>query len=160
MKREKKVPLTLLGYVMREIEHQEVSGNRFTLSNCRSAMQSVLRFLGKKADTFRLEDVSGEWLLRYMLYMKETDDLSAGSRDCYMRVLRAVYNRAVFERLIPKQELNPFTGICIAVPPTLNRTLSVEELQLLMDLNLSGQSYLTFARDLFFSCSMPVGCAL
>lgn len=124
-------------------------GNSFTVANYRNAMQSVRRFLGKEAETFEVRAVSREWLLQYIFYMKHTDGLSAGSASCYLRLLRAVYNKALRAGAVREKEVSPFKGVRIVVPATLKRALSVFEMRRLKEIDLSGDARLCFVRDLF-----------
>lgn len=144
-KKERKKGVLLVTCYLRQMDRD----NLFTAANYRNALHSVRRFLGEEADVFEVGAVSREWVLRYILYMRETEKLSAGSADSYMRMLRAVYNKAVQEGLVGETEEYPFNGVHIVVPPTLKRALSDEELKRLNAIDLSGNKRLSFARDLF-----------
>ena len=55
----------------------------------------------------------------------------------YMRNLRAIYNKAVSEKLIvPSRYGNPFEGVYVGVTKTMKRALSVAEIQRMRDVPL------------------------
>lgn len=64
----------------------------------------------------------------YAAYLKTRHSLKASSANCYFRNLRAVYNKAVKERIIPPPGTLPFRGVSILMPPTAKCTLSVKDM--------------------------------
>lgn len=163
MKKKKKVnrrsrensPSLLAYFEQQAVRQDGEKESGFTGANYRNAMQSVRRFLGQEAaaedevTAFAVGEVTREWVQNYIIYMKGTRKLSKGSMDFYVRGLRAVYNKAVEEGIVGREADYPFIGVNIAVPPTLKRTLSPEEMQALMDLDLSKNKRLEGARDLY-----------
>lgn len=80
------------GFVREEIARTRLMHRHSTAGNYATALRSLLAFHGKKDISFaevdsRLIDAYGEWLRRRGICK---DTLS-----CYMRSLRAVYNKAV-----------------------------------------------------------------
>lgn len=64
-----------------------------------------------------------------------------------MRVLRAVYNKAVKKNLTVQQR--PFEEVYTGIDKTQKRALTIEALRLLRNLDLSHKKKLAYARDLF-----------
>ena len=64
-----------------------------------------------------------------------------------MRVLRAVYNKAVKKNLTMQQ--HPFEEVYTGIDKTQKRALTIEALRLLRNLDLSHKKKLAYARDLF-----------
>lgn len=147
----------LLDYFEKQRVCRKEQGSLFTAVNYQSAMQSVCRFLKNKTVTFGLEDISREWLLSYIMYMRETDHLSANSASSYLGILHAVYNRAIVEGVIRKPDADPFLGVSIVVPPTRKRALSKEDMSALMAIDLSRKKGQARSRDLFVFIFMGCG---
>lgn len=146
---QKKEIVSLISCFATQQQQLMTCGRPFTASNYGKVMQSVRRFLGEQAATFGVDDVSGNWLVKYVMYMQDVCNLSKGSSDCYLRVVRAVYNRAISEGVAEKKEINPFEGISITVPTTEKRTLDISEIKTLIRVNLSKKKELELVRDLF-----------
>lgn len=148
-KKVKKVKKTvLLDYFEKQRICRKEQGRLFTAVNYQSAIQSVRRFLKKETVTFGFEDISREWLLSYIMYMRETDHLSANSANSYLGILHAVYNRAIVEGIIRKPDVDPFLGVSLVVPPTRKRALSADGICELIGLDLSKHKGIVQARDL------------
>ena len=145
--RKKKETLLLDDFFRQQIAHLDENENHFTAANYRNARQSVRRFVGEESGCFPLKEVTGQWVSDYVVYMQDTDKLSASSADCYYRILRAVYNKAVKQSRVEEAEEYPFKYINIAVPPTLKRALSETEVCRLRDAKLTGEK--ARARDVF-----------
>lgn len=98
------------GFVCGEIARTRLMHRHSTADNYATALRSLLAFHGKKDISFaevdsRLVDAYGEWLRR--------KGICKDTLSCYMRSLRAVYNKAVEQGLTEQKEpfVNVFTGI-------------------------------------------------
>lgn len=69
------------------------------------------------------------------------------STSFYMRILRAVYNRAVNQNLTEGRK--PIRSVFTGVENTLKRAISLEDVRRIRNLNLSPAHGLAFARDIF-----------
>lgn len=65
----------------------------------------------------------------------------------YMRILRAVYNRAVEQELT--EDRRPFRTVFTGVEKTRKRAISISDIKRIRDLDLSLKPNLEFARNLF-----------
>ena len=66
----------------------------------------------------------------------------------YMRIIRAVYNRAVEKGII--MQANPFKHVYTGVAKTMKRAVPLSTLRRIRTLDLAGKPRLAFARDMFF----------
>ena len=74
----------------------------------------------------------------------------------YMRILRAVYNRAVEQELTIDR--NPFRTVFTGVEKTRKRAISISDIKRIRDLDLSLKPNLEFARNLFLFFSFAGEC--
>lgn len=157
MKRKKKEgqPVLLEEWIGLLVARVRAAGHVHTASNYESALRSVQKYLGTDAEGFLLSEMVPNWVERYAAYLKTQCGLKAGSANCYFRNLRAVYNKAVKEGIMSSPGISPFRGVSIPVPPTAKRTLSVEDMRIIMEailparLSLCTKNNLTHARDIF-----------
>ena len=154
-KAQKGLPVLLEEWLNQLTARVRAAGHVHTASNYESALRSVQKYLGTNAGGFPLSEVEPSWVEGYAAYLKTRHSLKAGSANCYFRNLRAVYNKAVKEGIIPPPAVAPFRGVTIPVPPTAKRTLSVEDMRKVVEAGLSAglpsgmKNKLVRARDIF-----------
>lgn len=73
--------------------------------------------------------------------------LVPNSVSFYMRILRAVYNRAVDQGLTDDRV--PFRSVFTGVEKTLKRAIPLEDVRRIRNMDLSGRAELELSRDLF-----------
>ncbi|WP_455671279.1 tyrosine-type recombinase/integrase [Phocaeicola faecalis] len=100
----------------------------------------------RKGEDLSIEEITSEQIKSYQSWLKQRGVVSNTS-SFYMRVLRAVYNKAVSKNLAVQQ--HSFEGVYTGIDKTQKRALSIEALRLLKELDLSGKKKLELARDLF-----------
>ena len=94
----------------------------------------------------RISDITDDVLISYEDALK-VSGLSSNTTSFYMRILRAVYNRAV--RLgVAKQEY-PFKYVYTGVDKTRKRSVDISTVSILAELDLSDNPSAAFARDMF-----------
>lgn len=81
-------------------------------------------------DTLTFEEIDTAWLRRFEAALSETNKVNTIA--LHLRNLRAVFNRAIDEEIIP-QGVYPFRRFKISKETTPKRSLSVEELRRLRD---------------------------
>ncbi len=116
-----------------------------TARNYTAAISSFTRFRAGKDIT--LEDVDCDLMEDYQTYLIDRG-LTPNTVSFYMRVLRAVYNRAVNQDLITDKR--PFRSVFTGMEKTAKRAISVHDLQRLFGLDLSKVPELEMTRDIFF----------
>lgn len=116
-----------------------------TANNYRAALGSFRRFLEDR--DIPLETVDSVLMEEYQIRLK-SDGLAQNSISFYMRILRAVYNRAV--RLGLTADRRPFHTVFTGMEKTRKRAIPVSDIKRIRHLDLSSHPHLAFARDMFF----------
>ena len=93
-----------------------------------------------------LDGVNSDLMLLYEAHLK-AKGVRMNTISFYMRILRAVYNRAVEKELTPQKY--PFRHVYTGVDKSVKRAVPVKVIKALKELNLSMKSSLDFARDMF-----------
>lgn len=93
-----------------------------------------------------LDGVNSDLILLYEAHLK-TKGVRMNTISFYMRILRAVYNRAVEKELTPQKY--PFRHVYTGVDKTVKLAVPVKIIKALKELDLSMKSSLDFARDMF-----------
>lgn len=118
-------------------------GKHRTAETYISALNSFRHF---RQDTdIILNDINSETIQLYEEYLR-FNGLSLNSSSFYMRILRAVYNRAV-EKGFTEQRY-PFKHVYTGISKTIKRALSLKRIKRLKELQLKNNYYI-FARDMF-----------
>lgn len=115
-----------------------------TAKNYHAALGSFKRFRGDEDIT--LEAIDQIMMEDYQEYLKSTG-LSSNSISFYMRILRAVYNRAVEQELT--KDCKPFRMVFTGIEKTLKRAISINDIKRIKNLDLSLKPNIEFARDIF-----------
>lgn len=115
-----------------------------TANNYRAALNSFKRFRNQ-------EDILIEAIDRPTIEDYQAQLISAGltrnSVSFYMRILRAVYNQAVEQRIVPDRK--PFRNAFTGMDKTRKRAIPAAFIKRIRDLDLSLHPGLAFARDVF-----------
>ena len=91
-------------------------------------------------------DFDSDLMVLYEARLKK-DEVCMNTISFYMRILRAVYNRAVEKELIIQN--NPFKKVYTGIDKTEKRAISFRNIKKIQDLKLPEGSTIAFARDLF-----------
>lgn len=126
------------------IERLMQLGHTGTAKNYRAALNSFNRF---NADNdIPLEAINHITMEGYQTYL-QSSRLVPNTISFYMRVLRAVYNRAVSQGLT--RDKKPFRTVFTGSEKTIKRAISISEIRRIRCLDLSLNRNLEFARDIF-----------
>lgn len=130
---------------MQSIIHRlHTNGKEGTAHKYLSAMNSLERFIG--SHDLMLYEITPELTDAYQHWLTSRN-VCMNTVSFYMRILRAVFNRAVRHRLIP--QTNPFADNYTGIAETRKRAIHIDDIQRIKNLDFDGNAHLNFARDLF-----------
>ena len=115
-----------------------------TSETYRCTLKSFMQFREDK--DVLLEDIDSDLMMMYEAYLRNKG-LTKNSTSFYMRILRAVYNRAVEKDLTTNR--NPFKHVYTGIDKTIKRAIPLKAIKQIKNLDLSLQPSLDFARDMF-----------
>ena len=115
-----------------------------TSETYRCTLKSFMQFREDK--DVLLENIDSDLMLMYDDYLHNRG-LIKNSSSFYMRILRAVYNRAVEKDLTTNR--NPFKHVYTGIDKTVKRAIPLKAIKQIKSLDLSLQPSLDFARDMF-----------
>ena len=119
-------------------------GKQRTSETYRCTLKSLMQF--REGKDVLLEDIDSDLMLMYEAYLHNRG-LTKNSASFYMRILRAVYNRAVEKELTANR--NPFKHVYTGIDKTIKRAIPLKAIKQIKNLDLSLQPSLDFARDMF-----------
>lgn len=135
---------TLFMFMENVIERLRQLNHIGTAKNYCAALGSFKRF--RDNENIPLEAIDLLTMEDYQAYLKSTG-LTPNSISFYMRILRAVYNRAVEQELT--KDRRPFRTVFTGAEKTLKRAISISDIKRIKNLDFSLKPSLEFARDLF-----------
>lgn len=109
-----------------------------------ATLKSFMEF--REEQDVPLDGVNSDLMLLYEAHLK-AKGVRMNTISFYMRILRAVYNRAVEKELTPQKY--PFRHVYTGVDKTVKRAVPVKVIKALKELDLAMKSSLDFARDMF-----------
>ena len=115
-----------------------------TAKNYSAALGSFKQFRGN--GDVSIDSIDYILMEDYQAYLI-SNGLVPNSISFYMRILRAVYNRAVEQGLT--EDRRPFRTVFTGMEKTLKRAISINDIRRIRNLDLSLKLGLEFARDLF-----------
>lgn len=123
-----------------------------TVENYHTAVRSFIRFNGGGKD-MPLAGIDCRLVARYERWLRE-QGVCPNTSSCYLRSLRAIYNKAVRHRQV--KDRKPFRNAFTGNDRTVKRSIGAADIRKLHTAELPAGSRLTLARDLFvFSfCAM------
>ena len=135
---------SLFNFMQGVIAQLQQMGKQRTSETYRCTLKSFMQFREDK--DVLLEDIDSDLMLMYEAYLRGRG-LTKNSTSFYMRILRAVYNRAIEKDLTTNR--NPFKHVYTGVDKTVKRAIPLKAIKQIKNLDLSLQPSLDFARDMF-----------
>ena len=115
-----------------------------TARNYQSTLRSFMRFRG--GEDLPLDMMDATVIQSYEAWLKSRG-ICRNTSSFYMRILRAVYNRAVETNLVAQQ--HPFRHVYTGIDKTRKRAVNLDVIKSLKKMDLTGKQSQSFARDMF-----------
>lgn len=143
---------TLFNFMEGVIVKLKHKGQIRTSETYTSTLNNFKKFLA--GEDIMLDSITGEVIENYEAWNRQRG-VTANTISFYMRILRAVYNRAVEQEIIENR--NPFRRVYTGVDKTVKRALPLKEISRIKSMDLSLSPELDFARDMFILSFMLRG---
>lgn len=143
---------TFNGYIRLQAARLQRLGKVRTSETYAAALKSFSRFMDSREVPF--DSLDADLLAEYEACLKGRGN-SPNTVSFYMRILKAIYNRAVQNGLT--EQRHPFKGVYTGVCKTLKRAVSLREFKRVKALDLTSRPNLDFARDMFLFCFFTRG---
>ena len=135
---------SLFNFMQGIIVRLKQMGKIRTAENYSYTLKSFMQFRGDR--DILLSDIDSDLMQLYEAYLHGKGAVRNTS-SFYMRILRAVYNRALEKELM--EQRNPFRHVYTGVDKTVKRAVPLSAIKRMKNLDLSLQPNLEFARDMF-----------
>lgn len=135
---------SLFNFMKKLIAGLRKRGNIRTSETYRSALNSFASF--RDYEDIMLDSISCSTMESYEMWLRNRG-LTPNTTSFYMRILRAVYNRAVENDMTENR--SPFRHVYTGIEKTVKRALPLRTVRKIKELNLSQNPQLDFARNMF-----------
>ncbi|MDE6702485.1 MAG: site-specific integrase [Muribaculaceae bacterium] len=141
---EKISEITVFQYIRRQAERMKQLGKLRTSETYLQTLSSFMKF--RKGVDLYFDMLDADMVQSYENHMRK-NYLSRNTTSFYMRVLRCIYNRAVDDNLARQGDI--FRQVYTGVDKTSKRAITLNEIRLIKQLDLSDRPALDYARDVF-----------
>lgn len=136
----------LINYITLISERLLLSGKRKTSDNYKNLANRLNDFTGN--DYTSIHDVDCDFVESFEAWLLSRG-VKRNTSSFYIRILRAVWNKAIDNGLLPPTIIDPFKHVYKGVDATVKRAISVDDIKKIKSINLKAYPKLDFARDLF-----------
>ena len=119
--------------------------NRIRTSETYAAtLNSFMKF--RDGQDILLCEIDSDTMMLYEAWLK-ANGICPNTVSFYMRILRAVYNRAVEKELV--EQKHPFKHVYTGIDKTVKRAVPLKAIKRIKELDLTLKPHLDYARDMF-----------
>ena len=130
---------------MQSVINQLKRLNRIRTSETYAAtLASIMKF--RDGQDILLCEIDGDTMTLYEAWLKVNGNCP-NTTSFYMRILRAVYNRAVEKELV--EQRYPFKHVYTGIDKTVKRAVPLKAVKRIKELDLTLKPHLDYARDMF-----------
>ena len=144
---ENRQELSFNAYITRQVARLKRLRKICTSETYATALRSFNSFMNDKEVLFN--QLNADLFAEYEAYLKGRGN-TPNTISFYMRILKAVYNRAVEDGLT--EQRHPFKSVYTGVEKTMKRALSLNDIRRIKGLDLSLKPNLDYARDMLLFC--------
>ena len=135
---------SLFGFMQGVIRQLKQLGKARTSETYTAALASFMKF--REGQDILLCEIDSDTMMLYEAWLK-SKEICPNSTSFYMRILRAVYNRAVEKELT--EQKYPFKHVYTGISKTVKRALPLKAIKHIKELDLTLKPHLDYARDMF-----------
>ena len=135
---------TLFNFMKEQTALLQQMGKHRTAEAYHSTLKSFMKF--RKERDILIDDIDSDLMACYEAHLRNRG-VSKNSSSFYMRILRAVYNRAVEKELTTDR--HPFKHVYTGIDKTVKRALPLKTIREIKRLSLPMHSIADLSRDLF-----------
>ncbi len=135
---------SLFNFMESQIIKLKQKGKTRTSETYTAALNSFKKY--RNDEDIMLDSITADLMESYEAYLLNKG-ITPNTTSFYMRILRAVYNRAVENNII--EQRNPFRHVYTGIDKTIKRALTIRQIKQIKELDLSLQPNINFARDMF-----------
>ena len=143
---------SLFDFMKKSIARLKENGKTRTSETYETTLNSFKKF--RKDHDLHLDQLTSNIMEAYQAWLQKRG-VAPNTVSFYIRIIRAVYNRAVEEEIIVDR--HPFRRVYTGVEKTAKRALPLSIIKKILALDLSLKSDLRYARDLFILSFMLRG---
>ncbi len=143
---------SLFNYMEGIIVELKKNGKQRTSETYQSALNSFRRF--RNQEDIMLDSLTSKVMEAFEAW-HERQGLLPNTSSFYIRIIRAVYNRAVEEGMLENR--NPFRRVYTGIDKTVKRAVPLHVIKAIKNLDLSSTPSADFARDIFILSFMLRG---
>lgn len=137
-------PQSFFSFMQSVVTQLKLMGKIRTSETYVSTLSSFMKF--REGYDVSLDEIDSDMMLMYEAHLRNRG-VTKNSSSFYMRILRAVYNRAVEKELTTNRK--PFRHVYTGIDKTVKRAIPIKAMRQIKNLDLSLQPMLDFARDMF-----------
>ena len=137
-------PDSVFNFIRGQVRHKRRLGKARSAETYRSMLNSLMRF--RKGCDLTFDMVDGGLMELYEAWMQGCG-LTRNTTSFYMRILRTNYKQAVEKGLTPDR--HPFRHVYCGMDKTVKRSVPLEVIREIKELDLSRKPSMDFARDMF-----------
>lgn len=144
----------IVNYITLLSERLYMSGKSKTSENYKSLAKRIVEFTGN--DFISIHDIDCDFVESFEAWLLSRG-VKRNTSSFYIRILRAVWNKAIDNGVLPPTLTDPFKHVYKGVDATAKRAISVEDIKKIKSINLKAYPKLDFARDLFMFSFYTLG---
>ena len=137
-------PDSVFNFIRGQVRHKRRLSKARSAETYRSMLNSLMRF--RKGCDLTFDMVDGGLMELYEAWMQGCG-LTRNTTSFYMRILRTNYKQAVEKGLTPDR--HPFRHVYCGMNKTVKRSVPLEVIREIKELDLSRKPSMDFARDMF-----------